>query len=109
VFLRRQLQDLAPPPGRGSSAAHVTFTIARQVPRHVVSQILFRIWYFKLEVWVMGWHTQRLCGGGIVLDIGKLMQEGVLYCGVGSLPYCPPPIYTSRVQVSPVSQLCKVY
>ena len=36
----------------------------------------------------MGWHTRRLPGGGVLMGVGKLAQEGKVYRGVGSLPYC---------------------
>ena len=39
---------------RGVSAVHVNFTVARQAPRLVVSQIVFPVWCFKLEVYLWG-------------------------------------------------------
>ena len=56
MFSRSQLQVFGRPSegGEGISAAHVTFTVARQAPRHVVSQIVFPAWYFKLEVSLFG-------------------------------------------------------
>jgi predicted oxidoreductase len=41
----------------GSSAAHVIFTVARQVPGHVVSRVVFRGWCSKLVVSVVVWHN----------------------------------------------------
>ena len=70
--------------GGGISAPHVTFTVARQAPRYVVSQIVFPVWYFKLEVSFVGWHIRRLPGGGILLGVGNLALEGEVYRGVGS-------------------------
>ena len=54
----------------------------------------------------MGWHTRRLPGGGVLMGVGKLAQEGKVYRGVGSLPYCLGylfffcySLYESRVRV----------
>jgi hypothetical protein len=71
----------------GSPVAHVAFTVARRAPGYVVSQILFRVWIYKLEISVGEWHTRRSPGGGIFLRFGKWTWEGDVYRGVGSLPY----------------------
>jgi len=54
----------------------------------------------------VGWHTRRLPGGGVLMGVGKLAQEGKVYRGVGSLPYCLGylfffcySLYESRVRV----------
>jgi len=41
-----------------------------------------------LEVSVVGCHNRRLPSGGILLGVYKLTQEGEVYRGVGSLPFC---------------------
>ena len=71
----------------GISAAHVTSTVERQAPRHVVSQILFPVWYFKLEFFC-GVAYPPFAWRGILLGVGKLALDGEVYRGVGSLPYC---------------------
>jgi len=102
VFLGRQIQGLVDHP-RWISAAHITFTVAREAPKHVVSQIRFRAWYFKLEVLVVGRHNRRLPDGVILLGVVKLTLE--VKCIVQSaasrialVSFCYS-LYESRVQV----------
>jgi hypothetical protein len=112
VFSRRLFHGPGRPPG-GSPAAHVAFTVARQAPGYVVSQILFQAWIYKLEVrlenGILGVRLAGVYSFALVSGCGKVKCNVESAVSLIILVIFSCLLYESRVQLCFLSQLRIVY